>query len=189
MNFVMQTCLILASLGLASAADAQCAISSDAGAIARRLNAAVQADADVIVSMSMMPKLMHIDYASAAKKPKCDLGPLAPNDTRYELWAEDDAGRQRKAIPAKKGAPIAMIVPFANILKALEASKEGRTAPVEGYLLATVTKHDFTAWRFYTGMPDEATLKRDMSEVLAGGASPIFRNEADGKTSLFVPRD
>jgi hypothetical protein len=51
-----------------------------------------------------------------------------------------------------------------------------------------VTKTDFTGWRYYTGMPDTATLKRDMVEALGGSAAPIFRNEADGKTQIFVPK-
>jgi hypothetical protein len=180
--------MILAMLGLAGAAQAECAVSADAGAVAKPLNPTVQADADIIVSMSMMPKLMHIDYASAAKKPACDLGPLTPGGDSYRLWADDKAGRQRKAIPARKGGPVAMLVPVTDIMKALQASKEGKSGSVEGYLLATVGKGDFTGWRYYSGVPDAATLKHDMAEVLTGGASPIFRQGADGKTMLFVPK-
>ncbi|MDY7526229.1 hypothetical protein [Sphingomonas sp. 10B4] len=73
-----------------------------------------------------------------------------------------------------------------DIMKAISASKQGKSATVEGYLLATVTKTEFTGWRYYTGMPDTATLKRDMAEALGGSAAPIFRNGADGKTEIFV---
>lgn len=168
---------------------AQCSVSSDAGAVAKPVDASVQADADLIVSMSMMPKLMHIDYANAAKqKPACDLGAFDTGSTSYQLYGDDKAGRLRIAQPALKGGPIARIVAVTNILKAIEASKQGRPAPVEGYLLATMTKAEFIGWKYYTGLPDPATLKRDMAEALKGGTTPIFRNGADGKTAIFVPK-
>jgi hypothetical protein len=34
-------------------------------------------------------------------------------------------------------------------------------------------------------MPDPATLKHDMAEALGGDGTPIFRNGADGKTTLY----
>lgn len=181
-------CALLASSLAASAAQAECSVSSDANAAVRPLDATVQADADLIVSMSILPKLMHISYASAATKAACDLGPLTPGDSSYELWGDDASGRQRKGIPTKKGDPVALILPVIDIIEALKASKEGKAAPVLGYLLATVSKADFTGWRFYTAMPGAVTLKHDMADVLNGAGSPIFRNDADGKTSLFVPK-
>lgn len=81
------------------------------------------------------------------------------------------------------------MLPVTDILRALEASKAGKAATVDGYLLATVSRTDFTGWRFYTAMPDTATLKADMASALGGGTNPIFRNGADGKTSLFVPKN
>lgn len=178
---------ILAIL-VASAAYADCSVLSDPKAVVRPMNPALQTDANLIVSMSMLPKLMHIDYASAANKATCDLGQLASGNSSYELWGDDTAGGRRKGLPAKKGDPIALVVPVTDLLKAIEASKEGKAAAIEGYLLATVSQTDFTGWLFYTAMPDTMTLKRDMTAVLNGEGSPIFRNGADGKTSLFVPK-
>lgn len=180
--------MIVGSLVLAGTAHAECSVASDAGAVARSLSATVQADADVIVAMTMLPKLMHIDYDGAAKKAGCDLGPLAPGDAAYALWGDDAGGRQRKAIPATKGAPIAMIVPVFDIMKALSVPGKNKSAQVEGYLLAIVTKNDFTGWRYYTGMPDPATLKHDMADALAGTGSPIFRSGGDGSIMLFTPK-
>lgn len=176
------------ALGSAGPASADCAVSSDAGAVAKRIDMTVQADATIVASMSLLPKLMLIDYSSAARlKPSCDLGKFAAGTASYNLYGDDKPGRQRIAKPEKKGDPIVEVVAVTDILKAIEASKQGKSATVEGYLLATVTKTEFTGWRFYTGMPDEVTLKRDMAEVLGGGVGPIFRNSADGKTSLFLP--
>ena len=189
MDLRLRVGAVLVPLLAAVMAQAECSVSSDASATVRPLNAAVQADADVIVSMSLLPKLMHIDYAAAARKPACDLGQITSGDGAYELWGDDAGGRQRKGMPAKKGDPIALVLPVTDILKALEASKAGKAATVDGYLLATVSKTDFTGWRFYTAMPDTVTLKTDMAAALAGGTNPIFRNGADGKTSLFVPKN
>jgi hypothetical protein len=183
-------CTIPALLLAAGTAHADCSVSSDPGAAARPLNATVQADADLVIAMSMLPKLMHVDYDGSAKKTGCDLGPLAPGDGGYELWGDDAHGRLRKAIPEKKGAPVALILPVVNIVKALMAPQQAgkpAQAQVEGYLLATVTKGDLTGWVYYTGMPDTAVLKHDMADVLAGNGHPIFRAGANGQTSLFVP--
>jgi len=173
----------------ASPALAECSVSPDAGAVAKPIDMTVQADANIVASMSLLPKLMHIDYSSAAgKKPSCDLGQFTAGAASYELYGDDKAGRQRMAKPARKGDPIAQIVPVTDIMKAISASKQGKSASVEGYLLATVTKTEFTGWRYYTGVPDTATLKRDMAEALSNSAAPIFRNGADGKTEIFVPK-
>jgi hypothetical protein len=145
----------------ASPALAECSVSSDAGAVAKPIDMTVQADANIVASMSLLPKLMHIDYSSASgKKPSCDLGQFTAGAASYELYGDDKAGRQRTAKPARKGDPIAQIVPVTDIMKAIGASKQGKSATVEGYLLATVTRTEFTGWRYYTGMPDTATLKR-----------------------------
>ena len=182
---------IPALLAVAGPAHAECSVSSDPGAAARRLNPTDRADVDLTIAMSMLPKIMHVDYGSAARKAKCDLGPLAAGDAAYELWGEDAPGRQRKAIPAKKGAPIALILPVVDLLKAFMAPHppgKPAEAQVEGYLLATVAKDGVTGWIYYTGMPDAAILKHDMAEVLTGNGRPIFRAGADGKTNIFVPR-
>ena len=50
-------------------------------------------------------------------------------------------------------------------------------AQVEGYLLATVTRSDVTGWVYYTGMPDAATLKHDMADMLAGNGQPAPKQE------------
>ena len=174
---------------VASPALAECSVSSDTGAVMKPIDMTAQADANIVASMSLLPKLMHIDYSSTAgKKPSCDLGEFTAGAASYELYGDDKSGRQRVAKPARKGDPIAQIIPVTDIMKAIAASKQGKSATVEGYLLATVTKTEFTGWRYYTGVPDTATLKRDMAEALVGKAAPIFRNGPDGKTSIFVPK-
>jgi hypothetical protein len=191
MGKLLWSCMSAALLLAAGTARAECSVSSDAGAVARPLNPTVRADVDLTVAMSMLPKLMHVDYGSAAKKAGCDLGPLAAGDVAYELWGADTPGRQRKAIPAKKGAPVALILPVVDLLKAFTAAQQpGKPAQatVVGYMLATVTKGDVTGWIYYSGMPDAATLKHDMADVLAGKGRPIFRTRADGKVELFVLR-
>jgi hypothetical protein len=191
MGKLLRSCMIPALLFVAGTAHAECSVSSDPGAAARPLSTTARADVDLTIAMSMLPKLMHLDYDDAASKAGCDVGPLAPGDAGYELWGDDAHGRQRKAIPAKKGAPVALILPVVDFMKAFMAPQQpGKPAQaqVEGYLLATVTKSDVTGWVYYTGMPDAAILKHDMAEVLAGNGHPIFRTGADGKTSIFVPR-
>jgi hypothetical protein len=117
-------CMIPALLLAAGTARAECSVSSDPGAAARPLSSTAQADVDLTIAMSMLPKLMHVDYAGAARKSGCDLGPLTPGDAAYALWGDDAHGRQRKAIPAKKGAPIAMILPVIDFLKAFTAPQQ-----------------------------------------------------------------
>ncbi|MBU3077616.1 hypothetical protein [Sphingomonas quercus] len=185
MRIMLSISALLATVA-AAPAFAACSVSSDVGAAVKEVGASTTEGAQIVVSMSMMPKLLRIDYKSAAKRPECDLGPLAAGDARYELWGEDKPSRERRAIPKAKGAPIALVIPVTDIIKAIEASRAGKPGTVEGYLLATITASDLTGWRFYTGMPSPETLRHDMAEVLAGGASPIFRNGTDGNTSLFV---
>lgn len=172
----------------ANSAEPECTVTSDVDAAAGPIDMAVQSDADLLISMSMLTKLMRIDYAGASrKKLSCDLGPFDASGTTYHLFADDNGGKQRMAKPAQRGDPIAQVVPVTNIMKAVEAAKQGKSAAVEGYLLATVSKAEFTGWRYYTGMPDPAILKRDMAEALEGRSKPIFRNDKDGKTAIFLP--
>ncbi|WP_442678223.1 hypothetical protein ACSBM8_11850 [Sphingomonas sp. ASY06-1R] len=181
-------CALVGAISLCAGAHAACTVSSDAGAVVNPISMATSESADIIVSMSLLPKLLHLDYASAARDtPSCELGQFVVNGQTYTLYGSDDKGRSRKALSAAKGQPIAQVLGVTNIMKAIEASKQGKSAPVEGYLLATLTKSDFTGWRYYTGLPDPEVLKHDMAEVLGGGGTPIFRNGADGKTSLFLP--
>jgi hypothetical protein len=181
-------CALLGVSSLSGVAHAACAVSSDAGAVVSPISMATPGSADIVVSMSLLPKLLHLDYASAARDtPSCELGQFVVNGQTYTLYGSDDKARSRKALSAAKGQPIAQVLGVTNILKAIEASKQGKAAPVEGYLLATLTKNDFTGWRYYTGLPDPEVLKHDMADVLRGGGTPIFRNGADGKTSIFVP--
>jgi hypothetical protein len=168
---------------------ADCTVSADAGAVVRPLDMQDKDSADIMVSMSMMPKMMHIDYSTAQKRPSCDLGPFNVGSLSYELYGDDKDGRQRKGISSNKGDPVAEIIPVTNLLQAIEASKQGKPASVDGYLLATVTKTEFTGWRYYTGMPGQEILKHDMAEALSGSGAPIFRNGADGKISIFVPKN
>jgi len=105
-------------------------VSSDASATVLPLNAALQADADVIVSMSLLPKLMHIDYAAAAKKPACDLGQITSGNGAYELWGDDAGGRQRKGMPAKKGDPVALVLPVTDIPQTCSGLHVKRLRPI-----------------------------------------------------------
>lgn len=192
MGKLLRGCVVSALLLAAGTARAECSVSSDPGAVAHPLKASVQADVELILVMGALPKLMHVDYDGAAKKTGCELGPLAPGDAAYTLWGDDAHGRQRKAIPAKKGAPVALILPVVNVMKALMAAQQQPgakppVAPTEGYLLATVARDEVTGWIYYTGMPDADTLKHDMAEMLAGHGHPIFRSHANGKTDIFVP--
>ena len=182
-------CTTTAFFFVANPAHGECSVASDPNAAAKTLDATVHEDTDLIVSMAMLPKLMHVDYDSVARKTGCDLGQLVKGDNSYELWGGDSGRRERKAVPATKGAPIAMVLPVVDILKAIAASKEGKSARVEGYLLGTITKSDFAGWRYYTGMPDSGTLKHDMADALAAKGSPIFRSGSDGKTNIFVPKN
>ena len=187
MKWSVKISVVLVAMATAGAARAECTVSADLGANVRTINPAIQADADLVISMSMMPKLMHLDYKAAAQQPSCDLGALDGNDG-YELWGSDTAGRQRKALPAKKGQPIAVVMPVVDMSKMIDSAKTGKAATTEGYVLATVSKADLIGWRFYTAMPDVAELKHDMAQALTGGEAPIFRNGADGKTALFIPK-
>ena len=178
----------LFGLSFAGSAHALCSmVSSDRGAVVRPLNPAVHADANLILSMTMMPKIMHVDYDGAARRDGCRVGPLA-GDNGYELWADDWGQRHRKAVSRKGGLPVAIIVPVADILTAVTAQKPTHSISVQGYLLATISKTDFAGWRYYTGMPDLGTLKRDMEDVLAGKGNPIFRQDPRGQTILVVPK-
>lgn len=105
MDLKLRVGAVLVPLLAAVVAQAECSVSSDASATVRPLNAAVQADADIIVSMSLLPKLLHIDYGTAAKRPACDLGQITSGNGAYELWGDDAGGWQRKGLPAKKKTP------------------------------------------------------------------------------------
>lgn len=187
MNRLWRSGMIAASLFAAGAARAECAVASDAGAVVRPIDMTVQADADLLIAMTLLPRLMHIDYAGAARQSGCDLGQLAAGDAGYELWGDDVGGRQRKALPASKGAPVAMIVPVIDLMKALASSDTHKTAQTEGYLLALISKNgEFTGVRYYTGMPAPEMLKHDMAEALAGRAGGIFRLRGN-KIDLLAP--
>lgn len=188
MRRLLLGCTIAGSIFVTGSAHAECTVSSDAGAAVRPLNATVSDDVHLIVSMTMLPKLMHVDYDTAAKKSGCNLGQLVNGDDAYELWGDDSGMRQRKAVPTTAGAPVAIVLPVIDIMKAIAASKAGKSAQVQGYLLGTITRGDFTGWRYYTAMPDPGMLKHDMADVLAGKGHAIFRSGPDGKTSIFVPK-
>lgn len=171
----------------ASAAQAECKVSSDPGFAIRTLNATSQADANIVASMAVLPRAMRIDYKSATKKSGCSLGLLADTGPTYELWGSDKDGRQRKAIPLSKGAPAALIIPIVDLLKQLSAKDPSRSGAIDGFLLATISNDTLTGWRYFTGMPDTPTLKREMSEALAGRGRPIFRSAANGTMNITLP--
>lgn len=188
MRFILRACALAVAFPIAaSAAQASCSVSSDPGSAVRPLNAVSQDDAQLIVSLPIQLKAMRIDYKAATRKAGCSLGPLAAGVPSYELWGEEGRGRQRKAISTTKGAPVALIVPIIDLMKQLTSPGGQSPARVEGYLLATISNKETTGWRFYTGMPDAVTLKRDMAEALSKtAANPIFRTDASGRTSLFL---
>lgn len=173
----------------ATMAWAECPDPASGAGVVRALSPGNKGDVDLILSMSMMPKLLHTDYRTeASRHPACKLTEFEAGSSTYELRAVDtNAGTLRLASPKKKGAPIAELVPVTNIMDAIDASKQGKTASVAGYMLATVSKDDFTGWRLYTGVPNQATLAADMAAALDGKLRPIFRNNSNGKgTQLFV---
>lgn len=171
----------------ASAAQAECKVSSDPGFAIRTLDATAQADANIIATMAVLPRAMRIDYKSATRKNGCNLGLLAATGPRYELWGSDKDGRHRKAIPTTKGAPAALIIPIVDLLKQLSAKDPSKAGPIDGFLLATISNDTLTGWRYYTGMPDTLTLKREMTEALAGRGRPIFRSAANGTMNIVLP--
>ena len=174
---------MLALLG-ATAASADCNLSSDPSAAIRPVSIK---DTNLILSMSMMPKMIHLDYATATAKGGCHVGQFAVGSVSYDLFGSDDKGRSRRAVPSKAGEPAAIMVPIVDVMKAIEASKQGKSAPSEGYMLATVDKDKLVGWQLYSGMPNQTTLLHDMAAILNGEGKPIFENQGD-KTSLFVPK-
>lgn len=186
MRLLVASVALLAGAVAAGPAQAECTVSADAGAVERPISATDKDGAGMLVSMTMLPKLLHLDYAAAARKPACDLGPIDGAGGAYHLFRDDRSGRHRAAMADGKGAPIALLMPYVDIMKAIAASKGGGSATTEGYLLAVVTKSDVTGWRYYTGMPDAAVLKHDMADALAGRGAPIFRNASDGKSEIVV---
>ena len=73
-------------------------------------------------------------------------------------------------------------------MAAIAAAQQDKKPTIAGYLLATITSTELTGWRFYTGMPDADTIKRDMAQALSADGSFIFKNGADGKTTIYVPK-
>ena len=179
---------IILSAATASPALAQCPDATYGKGVARTLNATNEQDTGLIVSMSMMPKLMRVEYATeAAKRLDCVMTQFAVGSTTYELRANDlQAGTLRLAATARKGSPIAELLPVTDIMAAIEASKQGKTAQVSGYMLAIIDKSGLTAWRFYTDVPDQATLVADMTTALSGAGSPIVKVDKKGQATLFV---
>ena len=179
----------IAIFGLAASATAECPSADSGTGVARRLDPQNKGDVDLIVSMSLMPKLLKVDYAKARSVTLvCDLTRFSADGNDYDLRASGtDAGTARVAIASAKNATVAELLPVTNIMAIIEASKAGRTAPVSGYMLATIGKGDVTGWRLYTAVPNQATLETDMTAALDGTLQPVFRTDAtSGKTNIFV---
>ena len=182
------TMIALVSLFAATPAWAECSVSSDANVAEKTINPGNQADARLPISMSMMPEILHIDYASVAKaKPSCKLGQFDAGAAGYSLYGDDDNGRNRIAKPDRKGASVATVIPVIDLIKMLNSGKTGGPpAQVQGYFLATIDKSGLTGWRYYTGMPDTDTLQRDMQQALIGAGRPIFKRDSEGNIRLFM---
>lgn len=170
----------------ASTARAECSSAAAPGAQERKIDPLSQTDTNLVISMTMMPAFRHVDYDHVTERPACDLGPLAVGGTAYELWGDEMSGWQRKALPARKGEPIALLVPVTDVAQLLASAKTGRAAQSEGFMLAVVTKANLIGWRFYTAIPDAAVLRRDMADALAGTSQPIFRTTAGNRTTIFM---
>ncbi len=179
--------IALVTLFAATPAWAECTVSSDAGAAEKTINPGNRTDADLLISMSMMPEVLHIDYASVEKaEPSCKLGQFDAGATGYSLYGDDSKGHDRIAKPDRKGAPVATVIPVFDLIKALKSGKSGGPpAQVEGYFLATIDKSGITGWRYYTGMPDASTLQHDMQQALVGAGKPIIKLN-EGKIQLFM---
>jgi hypothetical protein len=181
---------VIVSLWAASPTWADCPGDSYGTGVVRTLDLVnAKTDADLMVSMSMMPKLLHMDYQTEFPRHlSCRLSGFEADALQYELRGDDiTAGTRRIASSDKLGAPIAELIPVTNILDAIASSKLGKTAPISGYMLATLSKDDFTGWRLYTGIPNQVSLSADMMAALSGKMQPLFRNNTrTGKTELFV---
>lgn len=90
-------------------------------------------------------------------------------------------------LPIDDCGAIIELVPVSNLIAAIEVSKQGKTAPISGYMLVTLTKSDTTGWRLYDGLPNQQRLVTDMTAALGGSLHLVFRKGADGKSAIFVP--
>ncbi|WP_267383095.1 MULTISPECIES: hypothetical protein [unclassified Sphingomonas] len=170
-------------------ASASCPTPEDGTGKARVLSPTVNEDIDLTLSMSMMPKLMHLDYKGVSSSTlPCTLSKFKAGEQDYTLQAtESERGTGRRAMSDAKGKPIAEIVPVTNIIAAMEASKQGKSAGVSGYMLITLDKHTITGWRFYTGLPNQEVLVADITAALTSGLPRLFAiDNATGKSSIFV---
>ena len=121
---------------------------------------ATPGSADIVVSMSLLSKLLHLDYASAARDtPSCELGQFVVNGQTYTLYGSDDKGRSRKALSAAKGQPIAQVLGVTNILKAIEASKT-----------KTMMLQELVTWDLYIRIP---TIGRRWARAIRYDPAPL----------------
>lgn len=117
--------LAVMALAVMGSAHAECPSPSAGNGAVHPLIASQKEDVDLMVSMSMMPKMLKITYGceEAAKVP-CNLSTFVVGSATYELRAAPyGLSNARIASPKEKGAPIAELVPVTNILAAIEASK------------------------------------------------------------------
>ncbi|MGN6375982.1 MAG: hypothetical protein ACTHMG_10550 [Sphingomonas sp.] len=169
---------------------AECPGATDGTGVAHQMSVDRKSDTDLVLSMSLMPRLMHLDYKSAAKqKLDCEMTQFKVGDETYDLKADPvNAGTSRVALPTSKGAPIAELVPVVKITDIIASHGDKPTSP-SGYMLATLTRQGVTGWRYYPAMPSQATLSADMIDALNGQSRPLFRSDTkSGKTEIYVPK-
>ena len=108
---------IVFGLSASGPLSARCAVAADPWASVKTIDPQSQTDANLIIAMSMLPKLVHMDYAEVlASKPvlagmrSCNLGNFSFGAEAYQLYgADDEQGKVRVAIPVKKGDPVATL--------------------------------------------------------------------------------
>ena len=180
----------IAAAWIATGASAECPAASYGSGVVHALNPTNKADVDLILSMSLMPKMLHISYdKEKGSKLPCELTRFDAASTTYQLAGSPvGSANARIAVPQNKNQPIAELVPITNIIETIEASKQGKTAPIRGYMLMTVSKADIIGWLLYTDVPNQQTLVADITSALGGTIKPVFKTDnASGKSSIYMP--
>jgi hypothetical protein len=163
----------------ASAIAAPCVTKGAEDAVVRRVSAGEHENASLFFSMTMLPKLEKWRYDTfRAGGSSCERGRFDVGSITYSLSGENgDKDAARRAISAKPGAPLAALVPVNNFLAALESAARDHAAPIEGYLLITMSGQVVMGWRLYSAIPSDAVLQADMAEALTGRMHFIFRTD------------
>jgi len=184
---ILRVLVPLAICGLGPSLHAAPCVSKGTAASLRLLSNRTDEGVAIILSMSMLPKLIKLDYATAATSgTPCERRVILVGSQTYRLIGEDqDQMAVRRALPKKGGQPIAILVPISDLNKILDTVMTHQPPPIDGYMLATITRQDLTGWQYYSAIPDDDVLGAAIKSALEGGLKPIFRNEGQ-QTKIFV---